>query len=92
MTDVIASTLIVDDNAEVRRMLTWILEDDGYSVEAVDKGCQALKTCERPPFDVALVDINLPDVKGTELLHKLKRIQPCMVKIIVTGSLRLRTR
>ena len=77
----------MDDDASVRRMLTSILEDDGYSVEAVDNGRQALKTCERLPFDVALVDINLPDVKGTALLHELKRMQPRMVKIIVTHKI-----
>jgi len=66
-------------------MLSSILEDEGYSVETVDNGQQAIKTCEKLPFDVALVDINLPDIKGTELLHKLKQIQPKMVKIIVTG-------
>lgn len=80
------SVLIIDDDADVRRMLTSILEDAGYSVEAVDNGREAIKTCERLPFDVALVDINLPDVKGTALLHELKRIQPRMVKIIVTGE------
>jgi len=82
----ILSVLIVDDDSDVRRMLSSILEDEGYSVEAVDSGRQALKTCERLPFDVALVDINLPDVKGTELLHELKRMQPRMVKIIITGE------
>jgi DNA-binding NtrC family response regulator len=82
----IASVLIVDDDADVRRMLSSILEDDSYSVEAVDNGRDAIKTCERLPFDVALVDINLPDVKGTELLHQLKRIQPRMVNIIITGD------
>jgi DNA-binding NtrC family response regulator len=82
----ILSALIVDDDSDVRRMLSSILEDEGYSVEAVDNGRQALKTCERLPFDVALVDINLPDVKGTELLHELKRMQPRMVKIIITGE------
>jgi DNA-binding NtrC family response regulator len=80
------SVLIVDDDADVRTMLSSILEDEGYSVEAVDNGRQAIKTCEKLPFDVALVDINLPDVKGTELLHELKRLQPRMVKIIVTGE------
>ena len=83
---VIASALIIDDDADVRKMLTSILEDDGYSVEAVYNGREAIKACEKLPFDVALVDINLPDVKGTELLHELKRIQPRMVKIIVTGE------
>ena len=82
----IASVLIVDDDSDVRTMLSSILEDEGYSVEAVDNGRQAIRTCEKLPFDAALVDINLPDVKGTELLHQLKRIQPQMVKIIITGD------
>jgi len=82
----IASVLIVDDDAEVRNMLRSILEDAGYSVEAADNGKQAIKTCEKLPFDAALVDINLPDIKGTELLHKLKQLQPKMVKIIITGE------
>jgi DNA-binding NtrC family response regulator len=81
----IFSTLIVDDDPIVRSMLSSILEDEGYSVEAVDNGKEAIKTCEKLPFDVALVDINLPDVKGTELLHKMKQLQPKMVKIIITG-------
>jgi DNA-binding NtrC family response regulator len=81
----IVSALIVDDDPAVRSMLSSILEDEGYSVEAVDNGKEAIRTCEKLPFDVALVDINLPDVKGTELLHKLKQLQPKMVKIIITG-------
>jgi DNA-binding NtrC family response regulator len=82
----IASVLVIDDDAGVRSMLSSILEDAGYSVEAVDNGKEAIKTCEKLPFDVALVDINLPDIQGTELLHKLKQIQPKMVKIIITGQ------
>jgi DNA-binding NtrC family response regulator len=82
----IASVLIVDDDSDVRSMLSAVLEDEGYSVEAVESGREAIKTCEKLPFDVALVDINLPDVKGTALLHELKRIQPRMVKIIITGE------
>jgi DNA-binding NtrC family response regulator len=81
----IVSALIIDDDPAVRSMLSSILEDEGYSVEAVDNGKEAIRTCEKLPFDVALVDINLPDVKGTELLHKLKQLQPKMVKIIITG-------
>lgn len=82
----IQSALIVDDDPSVRSMLSSILEDEGYAVEAVDNGKKAIKTCERVPFDVALVDINLPDVKGTELLRKMKQLQPKMVKIIITGQ------
>jgi len=82
----ISSVLVIDDDAGVRKMLSSVLEDEGYSVEAVGNGKQAIKTCEKLPFDVALVDINLPDIKGTELLRKLKQLQPRMVKIIVTGN------
>lgn len=81
----VVSILIVDDDTDVRNMLSTILGDEGYSVETAENGKQAIKTCEKMPFDVALIDIDLPDIKGTELLHRLKEIQPKMVKIIITG-------
>jgi DNA-binding NtrC family response regulator len=82
----IANILIVDDDAQIRGVLSSILEDEGYSVETVDNGKQAIKTCEKVPFDIALIDVDLPDVKGVDLLPKLKQIQPKMVKIIITGN------
>ena len=82
----IKTILIVDDDPGVRDTLCPILEDEGYSVEAVDDGKQAIKACEKLAYDVVLVDINLPDIKGTELLHNLGQLQPKMVKIIVTGN------
>jgi len=81
----IESILIVDDDTDIRKMLSTILGEEGYSVETAENGKQAIKTCEKLPFDVALIDIDLPDMKGTELLQKLKQIQPKMVKIIITG-------
>ena len=81
----ISSILVIDDEAEIRNSLSSILEDEGYSVEAVENGKQAVRTCEKMQFDVALIDINLPDIKGTELLAKLKQISPKMVRIIITG-------
>jgi DNA-binding NtrC family response regulator len=82
----IKTVIIVDDDAAVRDMLSSILEDEGYSVETVNNGKQAIKACEKVAYDVALVDIALPDIKGTELLHKLRQLQPKMVNIIVTGN------
>ena len=80
-----ANILIVDDDVEIRKMLLQILNDEGYSVEAVERGKQALKMCKKGPFDVALVDINLPDIEGVELIKKLKHIQPNMIRVIITG-------
>jgi DNA-binding NtrC family response regulator len=81
----LSSVLIIDDDLEMRKMLTEALIDEGYSVESAANGKDALKACEKLPFDVALIDVELPDVKGTELLTKLRSIQPKMVDIIITG-------
>ena len=82
----IANILIIDDDPQMRSMLSSILKEDGYSVETVENGKKAIKTCEKMPFDLALIDVNLPDIEGVELLPKLKQMQPKMVKIIITGS------
>jgi DNA-binding NtrC family response regulator len=87
----IASILIVDDDAGIRNMLSVVLNDEGYSVETAENGKQAIKMCEKTPFDVALIDIQLPDIKGTELLARLKRIRPGMIRIIITGHPTLET-
>ena len=80
-----SSILVVDDDEEVRKMLSAILEDGGYSVETAKNGGDAVKICKKFSFDAALVDIELPDIKGIELLGILKKIRPKMVKIIITG-------
>jgi len=82
---ILESILVVDDDSEVRKMLSSILGNEGYSVETVENGKQAIRTSERLPFDLALIDIRLPDLEGTDLLNKLKDKQPNMVKIIITG-------
>jgi len=81
----LTSILIVDDDTGVRDMLSSVLNDEGYLVEAVENGKKAIKACEKSPFDVALIDIELPDTKGTELLNRLKKMQPKMIRIIITG-------
>jgi DNA-binding NtrC family response regulator len=79
------SVLIIDDDAEMRKMLNEALSNEGYSVETAANGKDAIKACGKLPFDIALIDIELPDMKGTELLTKLKSVQPKMVNVIITG-------
>ena len=85
MTVLLVSVLVVDDDTGVRDMLSSVLNDEGYVVEAVENGKKAIKACEKLFFDVALIDIELPDMKGTELLARLKKMWPKMVRIIITG-------
>jgi DNA-binding NtrC family response regulator len=81
----IINALIVDDDQEVRNTLSAILENENYLVETAENGKKAIRLCEKTPFDFALIDIELPDIKGTELLHILNEKQPKMVRIIITG-------
>ena len=81
----LSNVLVIDDDEDTRNLFSTVLTDAGYLVEAVENGKQAIKICKKGPFDVALIDIELPDIKGTELLNTLNQIRPKMVKIIITG-------
>ena len=81
----LSNVLVIDDDEETRNLFSTVLTDAGYLVEAVENGKQAIKLCKKGPFDIALIDIELPDIKGIELLKTLRQLQPKMVKIIITG-------
>jgi len=80
-----ASVLVIDDDVGIRKTLSKILEKKGYLVEAVENGKKAIETSKDRFFNVALIDVRLPDMDGTELLEKMKETEPGMVKIIITG-------
>jgi len=76
--------LVVDDEESFRRAFTGILENAGYLVETAGTGQEALEKAQAKRFDVAVIDIRLPDMDGTDLLLRLPR-NSGMVKIIITG-------
>jgi DNA-binding NtrC family response regulator len=78
--------LIVDDDAKIREMLSDILTDKGYSVKSFGSGKEAINESFKQLFNLALIDICLPDMEGTELLTKLRKSEPEMIKIIITGN------
>jgi DNA-binding NtrC family response regulator len=78
--------LIVDDDVKIREMLSDILTDKGYSVKSVGTGKEAVNESFNQLFNLALIDIRLPDMEGTELLTKLRKSEPRMIKIIITGN------
>jgi DNA-binding NtrC family response regulator len=79
------SILVVDDDYEIRETLSSVLLSEGYIVETVKNGKEAIKASETAYFDVALIDMELPDMNGIEILRRLKEKQPRMVMIIITG-------
>jgi ActR/RegA family two-component response regulator len=77
--------LVIDDDAVIRKMLSQILKAEGYMVETVETGKQAIAASKKRFFNVALVDMRLQDMRGTALIHELKEAEPRMIRIIVTG-------
>jgi DNA-binding NtrC family response regulator len=80
-----ARILVVDDDENIRTVLVAILEDEGYIVESVGTAKEAMDRTRRRFYNLALIDIRLPDMDGTELLAKIKDTTPRMRKIIITG-------
>jgi DNA-binding NtrC family response regulator len=85
LTDRKNSILIVDDDRSIRTTLAAILEQDGYDVDAAESGAQAIEKSNNKSFDLALVDMRLPDMMGTDLLNRMKERTPKTAKIMVTG-------
>jgi DNA-binding NtrC family response regulator len=77
--------LIVDDDENIRKVLETILEEEGYSVDSVDTARKAMERTRRKFYNLALIDIRLPDMEGIELLTRVKDTTPKMRKIIITG-------
>ena len=80
-----ARILAVDDDENIRKVIAAILEDEGYIVESVGTAKEAIEKSKRRFYNLALIDIRLPDMEGIELLTKFKKTTPRMRKVIVTG-------
>ena len=80
-----ARLLVVDDEEMVRMVICAVLTQKGYEVvEAVD-GEDALRKCAAGLFDLALVDLFMPRLNGLETLQELRRIQPQLRALLLSG-------
>jgi len=80
-----ARILVVDDDESIRKILSTILEDEGYAVETAENGREAIDKSNMKVYNLALIDVRLPDIEGVVLLTKFKETVPRMRKIIITG-------
>lgn len=80
-----ARILVVDDEESIRKVLKTVLEEEGYVVNTAENGKEAIRKSNVKFYNLALIDIRLPDMDGTKLLTAMKETTPKMVKIIVTG-------
>jgi DNA-binding NtrC family response regulator len=79
------TVLIVDDDRAILESAKAIIESAGYAVQTAETARDAIRKVKSDWFDIALLDIKLPDMEGTELLKQLQAIKPRMIKIMVTG-------
>ena len=77
--------LVIDDDEIVRENFKVILELEGYNIDTAETGKEAIEKSNANFYNLALIDIRLPDLEGTQLLTTMHDTVPKMVKIIVTG-------
>lgn len=79
-----SSVLIVDDETPLRKALCTSLAASGFNVEEARSGAEALDTVQRHPFDLVLLDINMPGISGIDACRRIRGISPQAGIIMVT--------
>ncbi len=79
------SILVVDDDEALVATFQKFFEIKKFSVDTACNGCDAAAKIATGSYDVALIDVALPDMKGTDLLPMFKRMIPGTRKIVLTG-------
>ncbi|MCL6620477.1 MAG: diguanylate cyclase [Syntrophobacterales bacterium] len=77
--------LVVDDDPALLQVLTRFLQGQGFAVEAHQRGGTALAAVEQQEPAVAILDLNLPDLSGLEVMRRLKATRPDTEVILFTG-------
>ena len=85
MTQTKRTILVVDDDERVLNVISRYLTSKGYVVETAKTGREAIQKSRSRFFNLAILDIRLPDMEGTELLTKMDENEPKMKKIMLTG-------
>jgi len=79
------SVLIIDDEENIRKYLGQSLSRDGFDVHTAQFGKEGINLLMQKHMDVVLLDLNLPDIHGLEVLEELKKIDVESIIIIITA-------
>jgi DNA-binding NtrC family response regulator len=77
--------LVVDDEDALRNILSGELSNSGYDVASASDGDEAISMISNKQFDLVLLDIKMPRVDGFEVLKFIKKNQPSVKVIMLTG-------
>jgi DNA-binding response OmpR family regulator len=77
--------LMVDDDEDMLETLKDVFQEKGYRIEIAKTGKVAITKARKHFFDVALIDIKLPDIPGIEVLREFREKHPATMTIMATG-------
>jgi PAS domain S-box-containing protein len=80
-----ARILVVEDEDEVRQLLSDILASEGHEVEAAANGREGIEVFSQNTFDLVFSDLGMPDMSGWEVADEIKSINSQVPVILVTG-------
>ena len=80
-----ANILIVDDDPVMIRLLSLMLDREGYTVHGVTSGADALMLLRNQPIDIMLTDYSMPQMNGVELIRETRKTHPNLIIYIVTA-------
>src|SRR3712207_6192573 len=81
-----ASVLVIDDDETIRELLNESLAEDGFIVESAPNAEEALVKVRQTPYDAIVTDLNLPVLKGTDVVREALAIYPEAISVVVTGA------
>ena len=77
--------LVADDDKDLRTVLRFALEGEGYEVEAVPDGESAVRADEKRPADVLITDLFMPERDGFETVKHFRARKPAMPIVVMSG-------
>jgi DNA-binding NtrC family response regulator len=80
-----AKILLVDDEQRFRTTTSKLLAAKGFATSTAGSGSEALEQMKENPFDVVILDVRMPEMGGVEVLAELKKLDPHVEVIIMTG-------
>jgi CheY-like chemotaxis protein len=79
------SILIVDDNANQCKTMSWILRHKGYAVATANDGPEAIERVQQSPFDMIFMDIKMPFMNGVKTYRRIRKIRPDALVMMMTA-------
>jgi len=78
--------LIIDDDQHIRMTLSGILKIKGYETFTATKGSDGLEKIKEYQMNMVIIDLNLPDMSGLDVLSRMKELNPLLEAVILTGN------